>query len=313
VVLVGCAANSPAGTPAGGDRPGPSTTIPRTPVAGNTAVSPRSRPTKVMVILEENKTYRQVLRSGRAPYLTRLAATYGSATAMDAGYPRHCPSLAAYLILTSGSDHQVCDDDAPEAHRLPGDSVFQQVTTSGRQWRSYAESMPANCTTRDAADGLYLVRHSPATYYTNLRSRCAVWHVPLGTTSAGPLRADVRAGTLPAYSFVTPNACNDMHGGPRCPSDQVAAGDAWLARWIPVITSGADFRRGRLAVIITWDEGSPLDNHIPTLVLSTRTHSMTTNTPATHCSTLRTVEEILDLPLLGCAADAGSLRPDFAR
>jgi hypothetical protein len=265
-----------------------------------------------MIIAEENKSYAEVLGSGEAPYLTRLAGTYGSAVRMDAGYPSSCPSLAAYIILTSGSDHQICDDAAPRDHPLTGGSVFAQVRSSGREWRAYAESMPANCTTHDAGGGLYLVRHAPASYYTGLRADCRSWQVPLGTLDSGALHDDVTAGTLPAYSFVTPNACNDMHGAAGCPGHHVAVGDAWAARWMPSILAGPDFRSGRLVVVITWDEGSGSDNHIPTLVLSTRTRHVNATTPGTHCSTLRTVEEILRLPLLGCATTATSMRSAFA-
>ena len=68
---------------------------------------------KVLLVVEENKTYDQVLGAARAPYLAGLAATYGTATALDAGYPAKCPSLAAYIILTSGDDHGICDDKGP--------------------------------------------------------------------------------------------------------------------------------------------------------------------------------------------------------
>lgn len=265
---------------------------------------------KVMIVAEENKTYGEVLGSGEAPYLARLARTYGSALAMDAGYPPACPSLAAYVILTSGSDQGICDDRPPARHPLTADNVFRQVERSGRDWRGYAESMPAACATEDT--GLYLVRHSPAPYYVPDRTRCRQWQVPLGTLASGALRDDVRAGRLPAYAFVSPNACNDMHGAAACPRNQVATGDAWLARWIPEILAGPDFRTGRLVVIVTWDEGSPTDNHIATLVVTGRTRGVRSTQAFTHCSTLRTVEEILALPLLGCAASATSMREAFS-
>jgi hypothetical protein len=266
---------------------------------------------KVLIITEENESAAEVVGSPSAPYLAQLAAIYGSATRMDAGYPVLCPSLAAYIILTSGSDHGICDDGPPSTHPLDGDSVFQQVQKSGRQWRAYAESMPANCTQQDAGQGFYLVRHVPSSYYTAIRDQCQQWQIPLETPTAGSLHRDLAAGTLPAYSFVTPNACNDMHGARGCPNDKVATGDAWLARWMPSIISGPDFRSGRLAVIITWDEGSQTDNHIPTLVLSTHTHQVSAKQPWNHCSTLRTTEEILGLPLLGCARNALSMRSAF--
>jgi hypothetical protein len=264
-----------------------------------------------MIIAEENKAYDEVLVSKQAPYLASLARRFGTATRMHAGYPTRCPSLAAYIILTSGTDHGICDDRPPHRHRLGGDNLFQQIEQSGRQWRGYAESMPANCTLNDAGE-LYLVRHSPAPYYLTARKRCQDWQLPLGTVHSGALHDDLTSGTLPVFAFVSPNACNDMHGSATCPNDQVATGDTWLSHWIPLVLAGPDFRSGRLAVIITWDEGSLTDNHIPTVVLSVGTQTVSSATLFTHCSTLRTVEEILRLPLLGCAAAAASLRAPFA-
>lgn len=289
VLLAGCSSG-----PAGTSTPTPS------------ASSGASTGAKVLLVTEENQDYAVISRR-RTPYLASVARQYGLVTRMDAGYPASCPSLPAYLLLTSGSDHGVCDDGPPSAHRITGPNLFQQVADSGRQWRGYAESMPAACAAQDSADGVYLVRHAPAPYYVSERSRCPGWDLPLGTTTAGALHDDVVAGRLPAFSFVTPNACHDMHGGPACSGDVVSEGDTWLATWLPTIMAGPDYRSGELTIIITWDEGSSGGNHIPTLVISPTTHQVTDTDPATHCTTLRTIEDLLRLPALGCAATAGSL------
>ncbi|MDP9240918.1 MAG: alkaline phosphatase family protein [Actinomycetota bacterium] len=261
---------------------------------------------KVMVIAEENEAESSVLGSSRAPYLDRLAATYGQVTNMQAGYPVGCPSLAAYILMTSGTTHGICDDRPPAAHPLPGNNIFSQVARAGRQWREYAESMTSTCERQDGAGGRYLVRHAPPPYYTAEAGRCPRWDVPLGTTTSGALQRDLSRG-LPAFSFVTPDACNDMHGAPAC-GDLVVQGDAWLARWIPQVLASADYRSGRLVVIITWDEGDSRTNHIATVVISRQIrHTRTaTGTTYTHCSTLLAAEQILSLPYLGCAAHARS-------
>jgi hypothetical protein len=132
----------------------------------------------------------------------------------------------------------------------------------------------------------------------------------LGTTTAGALHSDLAAG-LPAYSFVTPNACDEMHGAPSCRTDLVKHGDDWLARWMPQIIASPDFQAARLLVVITWDEGSSTSNHIPALVAARTVRGVTSSASLTHCSTLRATEEVLDLPLLGCAATATSLRTAF--
>lgn len=270
--------------------------------------------TKVLVIVEENETYDAIIGSGDAPYITELAHTYGQATALDAGYPAECPSLAAYVILTSGDQHGICDDDPPADHVLDGPSVFAQVAASGREWRLYGESMPRPCATSDSADGRFVVRHTPAAYYSGVRPDCRRWDVPLGTLDGGAFHDDLAAG-LPALSYVIPDVCNDMHGGAACGGRDsradVRAGDDWLRDALPRVMAGPDYAAGRLVVVLTWDEGTKRDNHIPTVVISPSTRRDKAGKPATLCSVLGLVSEVLAVEPLGCAADARRLAPAF--
>jgi hypothetical protein len=322
LLAAGCSSGggSPSGSPSGPGAATPSGTASApgspAPSAGTTGASGAASPasgtySKVMIIVEENKEDSQVIGGHHAPYLKTLSQQFGQATQMDAGYPTTCPSLAAYILVTSGDTHGICDDDAPSAHQLTADNVFRQVAATGQQWRMYAESMPANCFPTNSDDGHYLVRHAPAPYYVTERARCRQWDVPMGTTTSGALHDDVAAGRLPALSFVTPNACDDMHGAQDCSDNLVAAGDAWLSRWMRQIMAGPDYRAGRLVVVVTWDEGSHKSNHIPTLVISPTTQHLRSGTAWNHCSTLRTTEELLHLPLLACAASARSMTSAF--
>jgi hypothetical protein len=285
--------------------------VPKVVTTPSAPVSPAGHISKVLVIAEENHGYGQIIGSRDAPYLNQLAHTYGSATRLDAGYPAACPSLAAYILLTSGTTAGICDDRAPKAHPLRGDNIFRQVVAGGREWRNYAESAPGPCALDSSRDGRYLVRHVPATYYLDDRRDCARWVLPMGDPHAGALHDDTAAGALPAFGFVSPDACHDMHGAAPCPADVVGNGDRWLRSWLPSILAGPDYRAGRLAIIITWDEGMSTDNHVPTLVISPTTSHIESDQAFTHCSTLRTIEELLRLPLLGCAAAAPSMVSAF--
>ncbi len=266
--------------------------------------------TKIMVIAEENEPAANVIGSANAPYLNKLATAYGQATNMQAGYDVACPSLAAYILLTSGDTQGICDDKPPAGHPLITDNVFKQVSDSGAEWRTYGESATEACQQVDGANGLFLVRHTPAPYYLNQSDLCQTSDQPLGTTTSGALHSDLAAG-LPAYSFVTPNACDDMHGARSCTTNLVRRGDDWLAQWMPKIIASPDFQQDRLVVVITWDEGSSTSNHIATVVVGKTIHGVKSAAALTHCSTLRAAEELLGLPLLGCAQDAVSLRGAF--
>ena len=277
-----------------------------------TAVAPGTGSSydKVLLLVEEDKSFAEVMDRFDTPYLHSLAAQHGLATQMQAGYPIECPGLPAYLLLTSGDTHQICDDRDPTGQWLDTPNLFEQVASAGLQWRGYAESMPAPCTPVNSGRGVFLVRHTPAVYYSSERQRCRNWQLPLGTPQAGAFQADLAAG-LPAFSMVTPDACHNWQGLPPCPENAAVAGDDWLSTWVPRILQSPDYTSGRLVVIITWDEGSETDNHIATVVLSPTTQGVASAQPYTHCSTLRTIEEILGLPLIGCAAAAPSMRVDF--
>jgi phospholipase C len=257
-----------------------------------------------MWILMENHDYSSIIGSSNAPYENQIANQCGLASNYHA--ISH-PSLPNYIALTSGGTQGITDDSGPSAHPLDVNSIYHQAYPSAK---GYAESMPANCNLSDS--GEYAVRHAPWAYYINgtvgnQRSECQANDVPLGTTASGALHNDVVNGTLPKFSFVTPNLCNDMHD---C---SVATGDAWLANFVPFVLAGSDYTSGHLAVVITFDEnGGSSGNQVYTAVISPFTAPGTvSSTNYTHYSLLRTTEEILGVPLLGSAASANSMRSPF--
>lgn len=258
----------------------------------------------VVLVMEENKDYPRIVGSPEAPYLNRLASTYGLATRYSSGYPTGWPSLPAYLMLLSGSTQGVTSDCAPRSCPVAGTNVFHQLAQAGQQWRVYAESEPFNCDPVGVV-GNYAARHAPAPYFLDEATNCARWDVPLGTPSSGAFQRDLAAGALPALSLVTPDLRHDMHNG------TVAQGDAWLANWVPKILAGRDYKRGDTLVVITFDEGSENTNHIATVVVSPTTTRVRDATPYTHCSLLRTVEDVLGVGRLGCAVSAQSMARGF--
>ena len=202
----------------------------------------------------ENKPYDAIIGSSSAPYETELAAACGLATNYHG--VTH-PSLPNYIAATSGSTQGIADNDPPSSHPLDVPSIFSQVKAAGKTWRAYEESAPGNA--RWTSSGQYAVKHDPASYYTGIRSDCAVWDVPMGTTAAGNFLTDLTGGTLPAFSFVTPDLCNDTHD---C---SVATGDAWLKSWFAKILASPTYLAGRTVVFLTWDEDDgSASNRVPT-------------------------------------------------
>ncbi len=266
---------------------------------GSAAASTPATLQHVVWIWMENETYSSVIgNTSAAPYLNQLAGQCGLATNY-AGVAH--PSLPNYIAATSGSTQGITDDNPPSSHPLGVASIFGQV-----QSKSYEESMPSNCAL--TTSGNYAVKHNPEAYYTAIRTDCNANDVPMGSTSSGAFLNDLTNNTLPAFSFVTPNMCNDMHD---C---GIATGDAWLKSWVPKIIASPAYQAGQLALFITWDENDgSAGNKVPAIVASPYTPAGTTSaTSFTHYSLLRTTEELLGTTnYLGSAASATSMRSAF--
>jgi hypothetical protein len=259
-----------------------------------------------MVVYEENTDASSIYGSAQAPNINKYAADCGSAQNYQA--LTH-PSLPNYMASTSGVSYAFdpwTGDCDPGGSCLTGnDNIFHQVGASG--WKAYAESMSANC--QMGSSSPYAAKHNPALYYTDVSSQCPTNDVPMGTTVAGALHSDIVAGTLPVFSTVTPNLDNDMHNG----SVQVA--DTWLAGWINQITAGPDYKAGRLAVLIVWDEGSGDGDVASTVAMLALSPYVTPGTKSptyfTQYSFLKAAEDVATLPELAGARSANNLRTAF--
>ena len=282
--------------------------------------------TKVLWIFMENQSYgagaKQIPGNPSAPYIDNtLIGQCGSTSDYHAA--TH-PSYPNYLAATSGST-QGWSSDTLGYFNVP--SIFSQTDPS---WRSYEEFMPVGCdhiwqTGNSTTHQYYVAKHNPAASYSALpvgaptSGDCPQNDEALGTTTSGPLISDIDAGTLPKFGFVTPGLCDDMHlvpaGDTSCPNP-VASGDAWLSKWIPILTSGQDYTSGNLAIDVTWDEGSggtagedcitssTQDCLVPDIVISPYTQHVVSGTDFSHYSLLKMTETLLGLPYLGGAADA---------
>jgi hypothetical protein len=257
----------------------------------------------------ENHSYSTIIGSPQAPYLNSLATECGLATNYHNITHK---SLANYVGATSGLGYAALAKFTGDCSPLPGcvtsaPSIFGQ----GETWKAYQESMPADCTRHNSGD--YFVHHNPPPYFTGLAG-CGTLDVPYPQ-----LARDLAGGTLPAFSFVTPNVLHDMHTG------TIAQGDRWLAANLPAILGSHEYTDGSTAVFITWDEGhhgtvgeqcasNTTDEscHVATIVISPSTTPG--SRPAAlfnHYSLLRTAEQLLGLPPLGKAASAPSMVAAF--
>jgi len=256
----------------------------------------------VFLIVLENKTEQDIVGSPEAPHLADLIARYGLATRYQA--IAH-PSQPNYLALFSGSTQDVLDDDV---HDVAAPSLADQLETAGRTWRVYAENLPSgSCFAGESStggpdgSGQYVRRHNPAISFAAIRT------VPERCANVRPL-AEFRPDAAD-FTMIVPNACHAMHD---CP---VASGDAWLGEILPRILDSPAWRDGGV-LFITFDEGSDRSprNEVPTLVIAPDVPpGFRSDTPHSHFSLLRTIEEGFGLPCLADSCHANTLGEFFDR
>lgn len=277
LLIAGCSSPSPAAT-----RPPPPPAASSSGLASGPSTGVQSTGIDhVVIIVEENHSASGILGNSDAPYINQLAAKNALATNYKA--VAH-PSLPNYLALTSGTTAGITDDcDPGGACTANVPNITDAIVESGRTWKMYAESMPAPCTDRNS--GTYGVRHNPFMYYpgvTNDQSSCRAHVVPL-TQLSKDLKT---ASSLPDYSFISPNACNDMHD---C---SVATGDAWLSHQAEQILASPAFTTQKSLLVITWDEDDDnQDNTVATIFAGPAARqAYKSSTAYTHYSLLHTIE-----------------------
>jgi hypothetical protein len=258
----------------------------------------------IVEILFENKEFGTVVNNPQMPYFNELAAAN---TLLTAHYAVAHPSLPNYLALIAGDTFGVtvdCTKCTYDAVSLP-----DLVESSGRRWKTYQEDMPSACFV-GAGAGNYAMKHNPFVYFESIRldpARCARSVVPLTQ-----LYADLAAGDLPDFAFITPNLCNDAHD---C---GLNVADEWLKALVMELLPALERAGQPYVVVITWDEGQ--GNHsccdlppeaggrIATILVSKLARAgFQDSTPYTHYSLLKTIAASWGLPYLGHAADPSSV------
>jgi len=272
---------------------------------GRTGTAPQTY-RHVVVIMDENQSYGDIIGRSSASYLNHLAAVCGLATNFRG--VTH-PSHPNYMAITGGIRTPAGYIDAP--------NIFRQVRRAGGSWRVYEEAMPTNCDRKSAAP--YKAGHNPGISYASIRSGCRHWDVGWSA-----FKRNVAAHRLPTYAFITPDQCHNMHASCTRGTNAIRAGDNWLRRVIPQIVHTPGYQRGRTVIFITWDEGSNGQSaeqrgenclalvhlndrscHVPTFVMSEYIAPGTrSGLLFSHYSVLQTTERLLGVePFIGHAAD----------
>lgn len=271
----------------------PNTTPTITPSAtASVTPSPPQSPRfdHIVVVIEENKDYSEVIGSGTPdPYINALAAQ-GMLFTNSHGVTH--PSQPNYLDLFSGSDQgvlgDICDPNTP----YPGPDLGGQLIAANLTFAGYSENLPsAGFTGCNDSSGLYARKHNPSAMFGDTSG--ASTNLPFSsfpTTSAG-------YSSLPTVSFIAPNLQDDMHDG------TIQQGDSWLQQHLDGYAQWAKTNNSLL--IVTWDEAdTSTSNQIATLFVGQHVQVGTNNTNISHFDLLRTLDDMYGLTPANNAASA---------
>ena len=245
----------------------------------------------VVVIIEENKDYQQILDGKDAPNIARFARAYGTATQF---YSEVHPSEANYVALLGGDTFGINDDDAyyckPAStapfcfgaarpgyapHTVTEPHLGDQLAAAGLSWKGYYEDIPApgseavvagakGVPVTSTLEAYYASKHSGFMNFASVQTDPDRARRIVGFDQ---LDADLAAGALPSFALIVPNQCNEMHGLPApgvpddCRSANVAGlirrGDAEIGRLVKRLQATPEWRSAdNMAIILTFDEGS---------------------------------------------------------
>jgi hypothetical protein len=284
-------------------------------------VTATAAPRHVIIVMLENRGYKQVIGNSAAPFENSLASSCGVATSMWGA--THW-SASNYLAVRAGEypatsvhgcDYPACADAST--------SIYQQLDSAGRTWKAYEESMPSACDKSSAAP--YKIGHNPPIFYTAISAtECKARDLGVTnlTAQSGAFWDDLQAGTLPSVSWITPNTSNDGENscGGNC---ALSIADTWLGNVVSLVAGSPEYQSGNTVIFITYDEGRGPDAttgenctsetadlagaqpscHVPFFVIYPGTTAGThDSTFSDHYSLTRTIEDFFGLPYLSHAA-----------
>jgi hypothetical protein len=266
----------------------------------------------VVVVLEENHSYSQVIGSSNMPYLNSLASKYALATSY---YANTHPSIGNYFWLTAG---QVITNNDSSSSTVTADNLVRHMLTAGKTWKSYAESLPYTGYT-GGDTGQYLRRHNPFSFFSDVVNSS---NQKMNLVPFTQFATDLNSNALPDFSYIAPNKQDDAHNCPAgmstCSDAQkLQAADAWLKSKIAPLLANSQFQQDGLLVIV-FDEGAESDSshgggHIAAVVVGPKVKQGYKGSGFyQHQNLLRTISEALGISSYpGAAASAGDMGEFF--
>ncbi|MEP6932600.1 MAG: alkaline phosphatase family protein [Nitrospirota bacterium] len=254
---------------------------------------PLPRPDHIVMVIEENHSYSQIIDSLDAPYINRLAAQ-GAVFTQSFGVTY--PSQPNYLALFSGSTQNITDHSCP--HTFTTSNLGHALIAAGLTFAGYSEDLPS-VGSLICSVGLYVRKHNPWVNWQDSGTN------GLPATANLPMTSFPNEySTLPTVSVIVPNQANNMHNEKS--AEAIQTGDRWLREHLDTYVQWAQEHNSLL--IVTWDEDNKKgNNRIATLFVGPMVQAGRYKQRITHYNILRTIEDLYGLSHAGASADAAPI------
>ena len=255
------------------------------------------RPDHVIIVMEENHGYDEVVNSPNAPFITALANQ--GALFTDAHGVTH-PSQPNYLAIYSGSTQGVDGDKCLEnetPYTTP--NLGAALVSKGFTFKGFAQTMPSagylDCEyLKSTLTGafLYARKHCPWVNWQGDQSN------DIDSSLSQPMTSFPKDfNKLPTVAIVVPDMDHDMHNiGAPGDAAAIQRGDQWLKENLSGYVQWAKTHNSLL--IVTFDEDDfKTVNHVPTIFTGAMIKPGKYDQHINHYSVLHTIEGMYDLPV----------------
>ena len=257
-------------------------------IAAGLASSSVPTPAHVVIVMEENHSYSDVIGdTADAPYINSLASQ-GALLTSSFGVTH--PSEPNYMALFSGNTDGLTADTCPVSESTKA-NLGSELLAAGDTFKGYSEGLPKTGSTT-CTSGNYARKHSPWINFSNVPTADSLPFTSFPSSS--------NYASLPTLSFVIPNLNDDMHNG------TIAEADSWLKTNMSAYATWAKANNSLL--IVTWDEDDYTENNqVPTIVVGQSVTAGTYDETINHYNLLATLEQMYGLKAVGNSASATAI------
>lgn len=256
------------------------------------------RPDHIVIVMEENHGFDQIIGSPSAPYINKLAK---EGALMTESHGLEHPSQPNYIGLFCGDLMGVNSSGClyKKIRHYTTPNLGAALLSKGYTFAGYSETLPAdsflecdNGRSELTGGHLYARKHSPWVNWLGDEVNQLPYAV---NKTMDDFPGDFN--DLPTVSFVIPNMDNDMHNYTDS-VDMIRRGDDWLKEHLEAYVEWAKDNNSLLVLTYDEDDFTP-ENHIATLFIGEMVKPGEYADSVNHYNVLRTVEEMYDLKKSG--------------